>query len=127
MVYWPRWPVCMVFISVFEWNGDARGVQACVAWTRLAAALVNASDPPLGMDYAGVRTQDWIWAIESLLDLPPAAGISPADAEWLEGFARELQARLSKIVDYENSWYVDPAAGGTFITVAASGGAMNLI
>jgi hypothetical protein len=127
MVYWPRWPVMMFFASVFEFNGDARGVAAGVAWCRLAAARVEAADPALGMDYAGVRTQDWLWAIFTVLDLPPAAGVAPADAAWLEGFARELQARLEKIVNYEESWYVDPAQGGTFVTTAATGARMNLV
>jgi hypothetical protein len=48
----------MVFISIYELNGDTRGVQACIEWTKLAAQRVNASDPPLGFDYAGVRTSD---------------------------------------------------------------------
>lgn len=126
MVYWPRWPICMVFISIFEWNSDPRGVQACIQWTRLAAAKVAAADPPLGMDYAGVRTQDWLWAIQSLLDLPDGV-VAPADAVWLEGFALELQARLKAIVDYEQSWYVDPAEGGRFVTGPATGAAMNLV
>jgi hypothetical protein len=126
MVYWPRWPICMFFISIFEFNGDTRGIAASIAWTRAAAALVNASTPPLGMDYAGVRTADWLWAIQSLLDLP-AGVVGAGDAAWLEGFARELQARLVQIVDWEKEWYVDPAQGGRFPTEAVTGGGMNLV
>jgi hypothetical protein len=52
--------------------------------------------------------------------------VAPADAAFLEEFARELQVRYKAIVNLEEHWFVDPSAGGYFPTEACTGGGMNL-
>lgn len=117
MYYWPRWPVCMALFSWYEYTNDFKYLNATIQWQYSAASRLAAGNPSIGVEWTGVRMQDWLWTIQYLLDSP---AVGDVDKEFLWTFSLKLKSIFLGIVDYEGKWYVDPANGGQFPTQAVT-------
>ena len=88
MFYWPSWPIALTFLSWFEYGiavngtGDPRLITATLAYLHNASAMLPIK--PMGVDYSGVRWQDFIYMIQAVRDFP---AIPSSEYEFLDAFS----------------------------------------
>ena len=121
MIYWPRWPILFTFVNFYEYTGDTTYINASIAW--LHAAANRLPNEPMYYDWTGVRYQDWVLAIQYLID----CDATPAsEIPFLINFITIIYSKGKEIQNWEETWFVDPANGGWFPTEAVPGDKCNL-
>jgi len=104
MRYWPQWPIVLSFLAWREYgvavNGtaDPRLLASCLAWMHNASGMLDVM--PMGRDWSGTRWQDFVQAVQAVMDCPDTpAGEMPF-----------LQALAAKAYDQGRTRGIDWAA-----------------
>lgn len=102
MMYWPRWPILLTFYQWYEYTGNYTYIQASLDW--LQEAAVRMQTQPMGYDWSGVRTQDWIYVLEYLLE--DDSPVPAAEKAFLWNFTGIVLNNGRKVFDWERTWWV---------------------
>lgn len=121
MYYWPRWPIIFTFVGWYEYTGDATFINSSIWWLHRASDSLNSD--PMQYDWTGVRYQDWVLAIQYLIDCDATPS---SEIPFLTDLISTVYNQGKNIQNWEEVWFVDPANGGWFPTEAVPGDQCNL-
>ena len=93
MRYWPQWPIVLSFLAWHDYgkavNGtaDPRLLASCLAWMHNASGMLAVK--PMGRDWSGTRWQDFVQAVQAVMDCPETPASEQAFLQALSATAYE--------------------------------------